>query len=348
VLLAAAVLVRGDATSEDDSSSSSGSSSSSSLSTAEAWAKGHVATSQRNHLHVIPGFSRAEDIVVHDHRIYASDTERGAVVVEIDTGRVEKACDFTAVGYKPGLLQSNGIALHDGELFVTDLFEGHVFHCDLKTHRANVLFKHEHGVNDVAIDSHGRIWYTVSTTGNGAGEIFGAVSKPNTKGELWVYTPETKERHRVADGLIFANGIVLNEERGLIYVAETTANRVSRFQVDFNSTVVTVPRETHAFLPGPDCMQLAYNGELIIGSVTTNRVFAVAQNAAGTTRKLFDFDDAEYSNAYEVASATGQDIVAAVAGLPAFGRAVSSAFLDSRNRLFVAGFGTSVAIVHLE
>jgi hypothetical protein len=287
-------------------------------------------------------------VIVKGNKLFASDTALAAVEFDLDSNSSKPACDFGKAGYNSSIHQSNGIFLHErsNQLFVADIYEGVVLACNLHTREARVEFVHSTSVNDVFVDSRGRIWFTVSVPVRGAGPFFAGFAKPQATGELWIYDPRSKQRRRLASGLLFANGLHIDELSNTVYVSESTANRVSAFKVTlFDGTVIAGPT-TFASLPGPDVMKVHESGDLIVGSVTTNKVFRVSKKD-GSVHPIFSWGDDAYARSYDDALALGKNLVETLSAQPAFGRALSGAFLAGNHHLYVGGFTTSVAIVRI-
>ncbi len=298
----------------------------------------------------IEGFARPETVVVSGDTLFATDAAHGVVAYDLKKATFKAACDFVKAGYNATEQLSNGFFVHEhsNTLFLADVFQGHVYACDLKTHEARLEFKHDHSVNDVFVDSRGRVWFTVSAPVNGAADFFGAFAKPAASGELWLYEPRAKSRRRIASGFIFANGLYVDEEEETVYVAESTGNRISKLKVTLFDGTALGGATTHAFLPSPDVIQVhRESGYLIVGSVATNRIYRVSLHEGGETREIFSFGDTEYSQAFENGVPLGKNLVEALAGLPAFAYATSGAFLVGKHHLYVGGFGDFVTLVRI-
>jgi len=283
--------------------------------------------------------SRAESVVPRERYVYATDNELGVVKYDRHTGKVENTCVFASAGYKVNTLQSNGIFVDEDEQYVylADLYEGFVFRCNLESGLVKVLFQHTSGINDLVQDSTGRLWFTVSALNSAGGAVYGSLGKPDNTGSLWTYDPVSGYRTKIWGNLWFANGVAINEATGTIFVSETTANRVTRFAVDFAAGNVTSGPYTHAYVAVPDGIHVTPRGNLAIASVGTNRVFAASQSNAGTTWLLYDDGTTSYERGVENVVAGQGNLLAFIESQVEFGSAISTASIDESGHLWIAG-----------
>jgi hypothetical protein len=164
---------------------------------------------------------------------------------------------------------------------------------EVATEDATLLYQHAYGVNVARRDSRGGIWLSQSTRNapeRGEAELIRALSAPVADGAVFYLPPADAggqpEAVPVADGLYFANGIALDEQAGLLYVAELMAKRVLRFRVDTAAGELTdraVLLETRGF---PDNIELDASGRLWI-AVPLHSEILVHDTVTGVTHSAF-------------------------------------------------------------
>lgn len=154
-------------------------------------------------------------------------------------------------------------------------------------------------VNFVLRDRRGRLWVTISTRINPWSD---AISRSVRDGAIILI--DGRGARIVADGLAFANEVRLDPREEWLYVAETTAKRVSRFRVTADGLG---PRETY----GPDDLGpglidgIAFDG---FGNLWATMIFAdrlIALTPDGEVLELFQDGNAQGTAAFEAAFATG-------------------------------------------
>lgn len=156
-------------------------------------------------------------------------------------------------------------------------------------------------VNFVLRDSKDRLWITVSTRVN---------PWPNairsTLADGYIVLIDARGARIVADGLAFANELRFDAQERFLYVAETTAKRVSRFRVKDSGELG--PRETY----GPsqlgagliDGFAFDAYGNLWCAMIFADRLVAIAPN--GDLHTLMDDGDKAATARFEAAFATGE------------------------------------------
>jgi sugar lactone lactonase YvrE len=158
-------------------------------------------------------------------------------------------------------------------------------------------------VNFVLRDSKNRIWITISTRINPWNE---AIRTGLTDGYI-ALVDETGIRV-VADGFAFTNEIRLDENEEWLYVAETSAKRVTRLRVQPDGALTN--RETY----GPSSL-----GDGLIdgfafdafGNLWCTMIFAdrlVAITPQGDLLSLFEDGDPKSTSAFETEFATGNPV----------------------------------------
>lgn len=148
--------------------------------------------------------------------------------------------------------------------------------------------------NFVVQDSTGRIWITVSTRKTPRASDYRAAAKT---GFIAVVEPGDIDARIVADGLGYTNECVIDEARGELWVNETFARRVTRFQLND-------PESTHVHLSNPsvvcdfdagtypDGIALDTEGHAWITSIVSNRIIRVSPDGQQTL--MFEDSDEEH------------------------------------------------------
>ncbi|WP_321895817.1 SMP-30/gluconolactonase/LRE family protein [Paraburkholderia heleia] len=158
-------------------------------------------------------------------------------------------------------------------------------------------------VNFVLRDSRDRLWVTVSTR---VSPWPNAIRSNLADG--YIVLIDERGARIVADGLAFTNEIRFDASEAFLYVAETTAKRVSRFAVRDNGELG--PRETYGpsqLGPGLiDGFAFDADGNLWCAMIFADRLVAI--DPAGDAHVLLDDGDKEATALFEAAFATG-DIV---------------------------------------
>src|SRR5688572_22781542 len=190
------------------------------------------------------GLVRPEDgLVLRDGRILVADQEHGLRVIAVDES-ARPFGRFAQAGYvhaPPAQTAGpNGVSLEpDGvHALVADVFTGAIYRVNLETEATERIYAHEFGVNTAVRDSSGAIWFTQSTENRpgpqSVARLFEPFNKYSVDGALYRIAPPSPDgskvhAQRVLAGLSFANGIAIDEARGLMYFAETLGDRITSY-----------------------------------------------------------------------------------------------------------------------
>ncbi|OAB63122.1 hypothetical protein AY599_18110 [Leptolyngbya valderiana BDU 20041] len=245
--------------------------------------------------------THAEDgVALGDGRLLVGDWDHGLVELSPD-GSSRPFGDFAAAGFtaRPALTWNspNGIAFEpDGRhLLVADITEGFLFRVDTETETVVRLLDHPFGINSAIRDPSGAIWFTQSTR-NPSGpyaeaRMFQAADRPLGDGAVFRIPPEQVGQAQpgvvpMVEGLDFANGIVFDEQRGALYVAELLANRILAFALD-PATGGLSDRRVLAEVMTPDNIELDGQGMLWVASPIGNSVLVVDPDT-GRVQTVFE------------------------------------------------------------
>jgi sugar lactone lactonase YvrE len=242
---------------------------------------------------------RPEDgVVLPDGRLLVADRRHGLVAMAPD-GSSRPFGRFGAAGYvhePPGRSAGpNGVSLTpDGaNLLVADVLTGAIYQVNVTDETTVRIYQHEFGVNTAVRDRTGAIWFTQSTENAGPeseSRMFAAVDRGTPDGALYRIAPQSGDRplpaaEQKASGLDFANGVVIDEAKNALYVAETVGNRIVGFRISPETGELS-DRRVVANVLTPDNIEIDESGRLWVASAIGNELLVV-DPASGAVRSVF-------------------------------------------------------------
>ena len=240
--------------------------------------------------------SRAEDgVMLSDGTLIVADQRHGLAKINT-SGKVEPFGDFQSLGYEhnPPKVESgpNGVHLTPDKKYVitTDVFSGKIYKSSIENNSTEIIYSHEYGVNTAIQDSTGAVWFTQSTENKNEERLFGALDKTISDGALYRIpnSDETSPQmpELIIEGLNFANGFYIDEEKNKLYLSEMMSNRVLAFDLDISSGSLS-NKISLATIPTPDNMYLNNDGYLWVASPLSNQIYAIDLEA-GDSYVVFD------------------------------------------------------------
>ena len=234
-----------------------------------------------------------DGIALPDGRLIVTDQAHGLRMVQTD-GSSAPFGDLASAGYvhRPPEHNggANGVSLEpDGtHLLLTDGLYGEIYRVDIATGAAEVVYRHRYGVNSAVRDSRGAIWFTQSTANTDEARMWAAVDAPVADGALLRLASHdgrlADTAEVVVDSLLFANGLVIDEQAGHLYIGETIGNRVLRYRVDLDAGRVS--ERTVVADIAADNVELDGEGHLWVVDPLNNEV-VVLTTATGARSTVF-------------------------------------------------------------
>lgn len=221
--------------------------------------------------------------------LYTADWRGGVAHLHADGRQTLYTATVDGVELRP-----NGIALlADGSFLVAHLgaSEGGVFHLQ-RSGTAQPWLQRVDGVdlpptNYVVQDRQGRTWITVSTRLQPR-----ALGYRRSCNDGFIVRVDERGAAIVADGLGYTNEVALDASGRWLYVNETFARRLSRFEIAADGSLGPKQVVTE-FGPGtfPDGLAFDEDGALWVVSIVSNRLIRVAPD--GTQRLWLEDADAQ-------------------------------------------------------
>ncbi len=292
-----------------------------------------------------------------DGRLLVADQIHGLRLLAAD-GSSRPFGRFADAGYRhePPTAEGgpNGVSLEpDGQhLLVADVFSGAIYRVSIADEATEKVYQHPFGVNTAVADRAGGIWFTQSTQNqpsDGEVGLFSAVNTPVPNGALLYLPPAGADGSRTpitaVDGLLFANGIALDERTRVIYVAETMGNRVLRFTITADGSLTD--RQVIAEPMGPDNLELGPDGQLWVALPVSSEL-VVVDLASRQSRIAYRIRTPESAAALETIAgrmAAGQgwlDLIAPALWTPAPGLMTGVILSPEGKPLFWTGLGDAI------
>ncbi|REJ79312.1 MAG: hypothetical protein DWQ47_00800 [Acidobacteria bacterium] len=244
-----------------------------------------------------------------DGRIVVGDEEFGLRIIEKD-GSSRGFGKFKEAGWihdPPQVTAGpNGIFLEkDGRhLLLADVYLGKIYRIDTRTEEVRMIYSHPFGINSLIRDSKGTIWFTQSAKNpkeRGFQDLFAAVDRPFVSGAVFYlkgsgYDVESKAVE-AASNIYFANGIALDRDEKILYVAETMMGRVLRFDIDVSKQTLK-GRETYHHVITPDNLAFDKAGNLWVASPVSNRIYAI-DSKCGSLHTVFSAPSESNAEAHD-------------------------------------------------
>lgn len=179
----------------------------------------------------------------------------------------------TAIGTPNGLAMDRA-----GSLYAADIDRGQLVRVDQSGEQSVTVDRmngHKLGaLNFPYFDLTGRLWFTVSTRKEPRQN-----AKVHPVGDGYIARLDADGPASVVDGLFFANEMRIDASVGTLYVAETTAGRISQYSLADDGEPVG-PRRSMGpdpVFPGAavDGIALDVHGNLWITELTTNSILVI-------------------------------------------------------------------------
>ena len=241
--------------------------------------------------------NRPEDgVALADGRLLVADQASGLRLVEVD-GSSKPFGEMVAQGYRHQPPEhngaANGVSLEpDGaHVLVADVFGGAIYRVDISSGATEKLYQHRYGINTAVRDSRGSVWFTQSTANSSAeaeAHLLASLDRPDREGALLRLASKNgrlaAEAQVVLDSLGFANGVVIDEPHGQLYVSETNGRRVLRYRVDLSRGTLS-ERTVVVDSVDADNLELDGEGNLWIADPLSNTMLVV--HTVSGVRKTF-------------------------------------------------------------
>lgn len=194
-------------------------------------------------------------------RIYVTDIPHGRILC-LDGGG-----DWHVVAQTGGW--PNGLARHtDGSLWIADYRLG-ILRCEPDSGRIDTVLGHRNsesfkGVNDLVFDKAGRLYFTDQ----------GQTGLHDPSGRVYRYDCANGRLDLLVANAPSPNGIALDEQAGVLYVAVTRANQVWRAPLLGDGSLSKMGAfQTFFGTSGPDGLALAPRGGLLVAHASLGGAF---------------------------------------------------------------------------
>ncbi|SEJ71294.1 SMP-30/gluconolactonase/LRE family protein [Achromobacter sp. NFACC18-2] len=194
-------------------------------------------------------------------RIYVTDIPHGRILC-LDGGG-----DWHVVAQTGGW--PNGLARHtDGSLWIADYRLG-ILRCEPDSGRIDTMLGHRNsesfkGVNDLVFDKAGRLYFTDQ----------GQTGLHDPSGRVYRYDCANGRLDLLVANAPSPNGIALDEQAGVLYVAVTRANQVWRAPLLGDGSLSKMGAfQTFFGSSGPDGLALAPRGGLLVAHASLGGAF---------------------------------------------------------------------------
>jgi sugar lactone lactonase YvrE len=223
---------------------------------------------------------RAEDgAALEDGRIVVVDQAKGLRLIEKD-GSNRPFGNFADAGFNldspENTTAPNGINLEpDGKhLLMCDVASGKIYRTNIASEKVELIYDHPYGVNSIYRDKTGAIWFTQSMKNTTLEELWDPIKNLLPHGAVYRMADLNSIPIKIAEGLVCANGIVMDKAEKQLFVAETGRHKVHSFDVD-TSSGKTKYSGVVASVQYPDNILIDNEGRLIVALVLNYQVVAV-------------------------------------------------------------------------
>ncbi|WP_439621259.1 SMP-30/gluconolactonase/LRE family protein [Hyphomonas sp.] len=237
-------------------------------------------------------------VFLADGTLVVADQVHGLVALSAD-GTSRPFGNLPAAGYIHAPPENagapNGVSFEPGKthLLVADIFTGTLYRVDVAAETAAAIYDHPFGMNYAHRDSTGAIWFSQSTENaapNAEERMFAAVNVGMGDGALYRIPPAAEGQPPGAPdvkltGLNFANGFVVDETRGEIFLSETLGGHVLGYKVDV-ATGTLGDRRIVAEVTSPDNVEQDETGLLWVASPISSELITINPDT-GETRVVF-------------------------------------------------------------
>ncbi|MFD2517616.1 SMP-30/gluconolactonase/LRE family protein [Salinimicrobium flavum] len=232
--------------------------------------------------HIFPSDSLLvpeDGVGLPDGNILVSHDEYGLQLIGKD-GKHRPFGNMREAGYTDG--GARGVFLEDDKKYVlvSCIYSGELFRVNTETEKAELIYNHPYGINNIYRDRRGDIWISQSANNqSGTTEALDAAFYHSTpSGAVYRLKSNTdgaeKEVRLMADSLYFANGITMDAEEEHLLISEYRMDRITSFKVDREEDKL-VEKKPYAYILTPDNLERDKNGNIWVASLLQNKIFAI-------------------------------------------------------------------------